>query len=620
MTVQLTSSTDHNAEATASQRASDQARQLWRFWFIVVCFLLMTGLVVLRLLDYQVVRWGGAARGAAVDAPVARGVIVDRDGQLLAGDRYFYRISATPSLITPEQRPVIADLLQQLTGLPALDTYNTLTQMADGQFAVLAPAVNLELGQKIQDWKDGKFTERLALTPAQAEIFENVYVEPTPRRFYPQAEVASHLLGFVSSASDRTAHNGLERYYDAFLRETGVGLTGKSQPLADALAVDARRFVPSAAGKDLVLTLDRTVQWIIEQELQAGLAAYGAQSGSIIVMEPETGAILGMANYPAYNPNFYAQADGQSFTNAAVSAQYEPGSIFKTITFAAAIDAGITEPDAEWGDPGVVVVGGQEIRNSDLSAHGTVTTTEALARSLNVVTAQVAQELGARDFYRYVHRFGFGEATEIDLAGEIRGALKSPGNPEWSRSDLGTNSFGQGVAVTPIQMVNAVAAIANGGRLMRPYMVAARVYGQEAQLAEPTMIQRVISAESAATMTEMMVRVVETGNYRARINGYSVAGKSGTAQIPTAEGYLEDETIVSFVGFVPADDPRFVMLVKMDRPDQVREESFEWASNTAAPLFSRTATRLLNHLNVPPDAVRLGTAEEVDGEEASGGN
>ena len=354
--------------------------------------------------------------------------------------------------------------------------------------------------------------------------------------------------------------------------------------------------------------------------MQAGLAAYGAQSGSIIVMEPKTGAVLGMANYPAYNPNFYAQADGESFTNASVSAQYEPGSIFKTITFAAAIDAGVTEADTEWGDPGTVVVGGREILNSDLSAHGTVTTTEALARSLNVVTAQVAQELGARDFYRYVHRFGFGEATEIDLAGEIRGALKSPGNPEWSRSDLGTNSFGQGVAVTPIQMVNAVAAIANGGRLMRPYMVAARVDGQEVQLTEPTMIQRVISAESAATMTEMMVRVVETGNYRARINGYSVAGKSGTASIPTAEGYLKDETIVSFVGFVPADDPQFVMLVKMDRPDQVREEGFEWASNTAAPLFARTATRLLDHLNVPPDAVRLGTVEDANGEEASSSN
>jgi len=252
-------------------------------------------------------------------------------------------------------------------------------------------------------------------------------------------------------------------------------------------------------------------------------------------------------------------------------------------------------------DDGILFVGGRPILNSNRQPNGAVDATQALAKSLNVVTAQIALKLGADHFYRYLHLFGFGEATRVDLSGEINGQLKEPGNPEWSESDLGTNSFGQGLAVTPLQMLAATASIANGGQLMRPYLVQMRVAENQVQPTTSTLVRRTIKPETATELTEMMVQVVEVGNRAAGIPGYKIAGKSGTAQIPTEEGYTEDETIVSFVGFAPADDPQFVMLIKLDRPDPAIST---WAAYTAAPAFSQIARRLLAHLNIPPDEIR----------------
>ena len=357
------------------------------------------------------------------------------------------------------------------------------------------------------------------------------------------------------------------------------------------------------AGSDIVLTLDRTIQWIIEDELEKALEKYQAQSGTIIVMEPETGAILALANAPKFDPNKYADADASAFTNPAVSAQYEPGSIYKIITMGAALDVGLIKPTTIFTDTGVISLGERAFFNSDRTAIGRVSASEALARSLNVVSVQIAAELGEETFYRYIRRFGFGDQTEVDLSGEVSGAVKWPNTQDWSLSDLGANSFGQGLAVTPLQMVSAAGSIANGGKLMRPYIVQARTQGNKMLYTEPTVMHRTISESAAHDLTEMMVDVVETGTPLARVKGYRVAGKTGTAQIPTIDGYTEDETIVSFVGFAPADDPRFVMLVKLDRPDP---DISPWATYTAAPVFAQIAARLLQHMNVPVGRISSG--------------
>ncbi|MCB0107230.1 MAG: penicillin-binding protein 2, partial [Caldilineaceae bacterium] len=293
--------------------------------------------------------------------------------------------------------------------------------------------------------------------------------------------------------------------------------------------------------------------------------------------------------------------DVARFLNPAVSALYEPGSIFKVITMAAGLDTGVITPTTPFTDTGYIVVGQRTIYNSNRTAAGATNATDALARSLNVVTAQVAERVGANNFYRYVRRFGFGDRTGVDLADEVAGLLKEPGDELWSQSDLGTNSFGQGLAVTPLQMLNSVCAIANGGLLLRPYIVQARVEDEKVLYTRPTVIQRVMSAQTAAELTDMMVTTVEIGNKAASVAGYEIAGKSGTAQIPGPEGYLEDQTINSFIGFAPAHDPQFVLLVKLDRPDPAISQ---WASYTAAPVFAQISRRLFEHLNIAPDEIR----------------
>jgi cell division protein FtsI/penicillin-binding protein 2 len=591
---------DGDASEKEASAPQSQVRETWRFVIIALIFAAATGLVLLRMLSYQLFPSSGANIAyAAPEKAVERGVIVDRNGDVFAMDRYFYTVSATASHLDEEDRQEVAAILEQLLGLDATQTKITLTEYAEREYALLAKGLTLAEIQPLLQYKT-KLEDRGELT-----VLDSVNIEASPKRFYPEGGLAAHVIGFVGvdpqDETDWTGLYGVERYYAPFLSSDGVGLPEAPNASLDDLDRDISRFLPSPVHKDVVLTLDRNMQWIVEEELERALAYYEAESGSIIVMEPQTGAILAMASRPTYDPNRYASSSLDTFNNQAITAQYEPGSIYKVITMAAAIDTGVITPTTVFTDTGSISMGGRVFFNSNRRAYGRITLKDAFARSLNVVTVQVAQRLGAEDFYRYVRRFGFGQSTEIDLANEGRGLVKSPGDPTWSVSDLGANAFGQGLAVTPIQMLNAVAAIANHGTLMRPYIVQDRIENDEVLHTEPTVVRQVISPESAATMTDLMIYVVDVGVKAAIIPGYTVAGKTGTAQIPTEEGYTEDETIVSFVGFAPADDPKVVVLVKMDRPNP---NISPWAAYTAAPVFAKVTRRLLEYLNVPPDDVR----------------
>lgn len=593
------------------EEADPMPRHTGRLWFIVGIFAVLCAFVLMRLLSYQVFSTEKVLTEIPVPRSAERGTIVDRDGEILAADRFFYEIVTTPNLITDEDdRLLLANTLERLAGIPAPDTIGTLIENPQSQYAQLAVGLPQDVELRINAWRN-EFPEEAAKVPSFS-------IRPIPERYYPQGELASHLIGFVTSNAERQAYYGVEHYYNRFLQtETNIGLTERTNRSVKELSADITRFLPSIASKDLVLTIDRAVQWIIEDELRSGIDFYRAQRGTIIVMEPKTGAILGLANWPAFDPNRYDNADTEHFRNPAVSEQYEPGSIFKVITFAAGLDTGKVLTDTQFLDTGQYFIGERVILNSNRGAAGQVSATQALARSINVVTAQVAAEVGAKDFYKYVRRFGFGKATEVDLAHEVTGLLKSPGSDEWSLSDLGTNSFGQGIAVTPIQMVSAVGAIANEGKLMRPYIVQERIYNGRVQTTQPTVIHNALQAESARKLTKMMVDVVDYGVQNAIVPNYTVAGKTGTAQIPVKGGYAEDETIVSFVGFVPSQDPQFVVLVKLDRPDT---SISQWAAYTAAPIFRRVAYRIVEQLNIPPDAAPQEEEEvaENEGGENSG--
>jgi cell division protein FtsI/penicillin-binding protein 2 len=338
------------------------------------------------------------------------------------------------------------------------------------------------------------------------------------------------------------------------------------------------------------------VQYILWRELKAALEKYRAVSGTIVVLDPRTGAVLGAASLPSYDPNRYEQAEPILYDDPVVSQEYEPGSVFKVITMAAGLDSGLVTPDSTYEDTGKVEIAGAVIENWDRLAHGRATMTEVLALSLNTGAVYVSTTLGPDLFYKYVAAFGFGAPTGIDLEAEADGIVKVPGDGSWYEADLATNAFGQGLAVTPLQMALSFAAIANDGLLMRPYLVEAISSGGELRTIEPRSARQVVTPETARTLIGMMVEAVEKETASARVPGYTVAGKTGTAQIPIPGGYHPSDTIASFVGFLPADDPQLCILVKIDRP-----KASQWGSQVAAPVFSRVATELVLLLGIEPE-------------------
>ncbi len=356
-----------------------------RLQVVIAVIVLLGGLLVLRLLDMQLRTWSEYDPNAnsidaryTVDDSTPWGVIVDRDGVLLAGDRFTYRVTATPKHIERENWAALSEQLARLAGIPAEQVWNRLAANPDAAYVVLASNVSFPMGRALIDAKQEEIdnadsSQDLSLLP-----LGNVFVHAQPRRFYPQASLASQVLGFLNA--ERKPVLGLERYYTSFLPSNGVGLPRGNISPRTVLSPQQRKFLPSGSEKGLVLTIDRTIQWIIEEELADGVQFYGAESGSVIVMEPTTGAILGMANYPTFDANQYEDADPASFTNSTVSAQYEPGSIFKVITVAGAVDAGAVESTTIFTDTGTIVIGQRTIQNSGRNAMGQLMVADALAQ------------------------------------------------------------------------------------------------------------------------------------------------------------------------------------------------------------------------------------------------
>jgi cell division protein FtsI/penicillin-binding protein 2 len=301
-----------------------------------------------------------------------------------------------------------------------------------------------------------------------------------------------------------------------------------------------------------------------------------------------------MANWPTYSPRDYGLVqDKNQYVNTAISWAYEPGSVFKPLTLAAALEARVIRPDDAYDDRGEIIVGGQRILNSDKKAHGRTTMTELLAYSRNVGAAHVATLLGPARFCEMIRRFGFGEITGVDLALEVPGSMRAPGSPIWHMSDLGTNSFGQGIDVTPLQVAAAYGALANDGWLMRPFVVSHVHDGKGLGAHKPVRVRPVISSQTSQQITKLMADAVELAFQEPLVPGYRFAAKSGTSQIPEQEGYQDKDVVASFVGFGPLPDPRFVILVKYDKP----REGY-WGSEVAAPAFSKLARYLVDYYGI----------------------
>lgn len=511
----------------------------------------------------------------------ARGIIYDRTGQRLAVNALNYRVAISPNLVgSPDA------MVQQLSTILNLDPLRVNEIVRSGsQYALLANNV------------DGETYEQLIALGSNALIFEQI-----PRRYYPQG-IAGPLIGFFSGAGEGfRGYTGIEGYYE----QTLAGRTRQAEISTIPFDVPVAGDAPEK-GADLVLTIDRDIQFLVEEALAAAVASTQATGGDIIVMNPHNGDILAMASLPTFDSNNPPYEDARLLRNPAVSDTYEPGSVMKVITVAAALQEGVITPDWVYNDEGRYEVGGIPIMNWDRSSYGVVDVETVLVESLNIGAAKIAvEQLGRQAFYNMLGAFGFGSRSRVDLEGEQAGLVRIPGDSAWSESDLGTNSFGQGLTVTPLQMLNSFNVIANGGLLYQPRVVKQVIRGNEVINMPTTVTRRVLSTSVAEQVTQMMVAAVERGlDELARVDGYSVAGKTGTAEIPSPVGYISGSTIVTFIGFLPADQPQVSILVKLDRP-----QSNTFASYTAAPVFRDLASKLVIYLEIPPDAERAELIQE----------
>ena len=447
------------------------------------------------------------------------------------------------------------------------------------------------------------------ISPDEAGQIQNLNIEGVgmfhePHRYYPQGQLAGQVIGFVGR--DAEGLEGLELRYNEYIR----GETGSSVSERDALGrrvlVEGVEGLQVPAGGDIHLTLDTSIQHLAEKELEASIDKYRAKAGVAIAVEPRTGEILALVNYPTFNPNNYSAASPEQRRNRAVTDSFEPGSTFKTIVAAAALEEGIVEKeDLFFCEYGKFSYAGRIIH--DTHPHGWLPFSKILQVSSNIGFSKVADKLKKDRFFKYIEKFGFGQVTGIDMPGEAPGLLRRP--ETWSGIDLATHAFGQGLSATPLQMVMAYAAIANGGFLMRPYVVRRALSPKGEVLVEnqPHVVRRVVSERTARLLASMLQDVTTEGGTgkMAKVEGFDVAGKTGTAQKVDLVngGYDAKKRVASFVGFVPADDPRLVLMVLVDEP-----QSNVYGGVVAAPVFQNIARGALRHFGVAAQ-----TAEPIAG-------
>ena len=516
--------------------------------------------------------------------PAQRGKILveDSDGELypLGTNVTLFSLTVVPAQI---KRPeLVASKLMPFLSGAGIEESDLIAKLSS-KSKYLPP-----LKRKIEE-KEAQAIADLDLT--------GVYLTPELYRYYPENIMAAQALGFVNR--DGKGQYGVEGYLDKQLGGKAGLLEAEQDVFGQQIALGKRQNVDPENGLDVVLTIDRAIQYHVEKALKEAVEKHKADKGSVIIMDPETGKIIAMAQYPNFDPNNYNTQDLALFNNLNTSLTYEPGSVFKVITMAAGIDAGLVAPSTTYTDPGEVQINDRTIKNSDKVAHGTQTMTQVLEKSLNTGAIFVVQKLGKNLFRKYLEQFGFLSPTGIEVAGEVSAQVKQLRN--WSDVDLATMSFGQGIAITPIQMLAAVGAIANDGKLMQPHIVDKILYPSGAVSIGPDVRGQVISAQAAQLVSAMMVGVVERGHgQKAGVRGYYIAGKTGTAQIPNpnGSGYLAEgvgSTIGTFVGFGPVENPKFVMIARIDRPRDV-----VYAESSAAPLFGGIAKFLLDYWRIPP--------------------
>lgn len=525
----------------------------------------------------------------------ARGLIYDRWGNLMAGNKMVYEIGV--ELQDVSNPHTIALTLNYVLGLDYAQIFAAASQPAskNAVYAVLANNVDPEKVRQIQ-----QIRAQISIAPSSGKdekppSLRGLVFYPHLQRTYPEKDLGSNFLGFVSR--EGKGYFGVEEKFNDLL-------AGKPKTIwvpNDPNRVEELPEVPD--GASLVLTIDRTIQAEVERILDSAVEANGAESGTIVVIDPETGEIMAIATTPRLDLNEYWRYS-EVFTkdtpfNRAISQAYETGSVYKVLTMAAGLDSGAVKPETSFLDTGVFEIGGTYIYNWNSGAWGPQDMQGCMQHSLNVCLAWIATQTGAKDFYRYMQNFGIGHLSGVDMAGEVPGRLKVPGDEDWYDADLGTNAFGQGVSATPIQMAAAISSIANDGKMMAPHIVRSMVNKGFQHDFEIRTLGMPVRAETARELSEMLARSLETEASDALVTGYRMAGKTGTGEIPTPFGYTSNQTNTSFVGWGPVDDPKFVVYIWLEKPT-----SSIWGSEVASPVFREVVENLVVLMKLPPDEVR----------------
>jgi len=561
-------------------------RLTWRVALLALVLLAAAGGLVARLAYVQVVhhdRYLAAAQEEHLERRLvrsARGAILDRNGFPLATSIDVYDLYVDRrAWREPGAAQAVATALAPHLQQDADALHSRFLDNAGGPIELIDAGLEFAAGQEI---------EKLGLA--------GVVLAGATERVYPEGDLASGILGFLGR--DHTGLAGVEADLEDVLGGVPGAIYFERDGGGNPIAFGSARAEPGRPGADVRLTIDRYIQRLVENELDKQIKDHKATGGTIIVMEPKTGAILAMASRPSFRLSQLSLDSPQLdlYRNRAVTDLYEPGSVLKVITMATAIDLDLVNPNTTYYDAGVVEKGGYTFKNWDFSTNGVTTMTQLLQKSLNTGAIWLSDQIGATRLYDSIRRFGFGESTHSGLGGEAAGLLRTNKDSGWYPADLATNSYGQGIAATPLQLITAISSVINGGKLMRPYIVQQTSGPDGTRVFEPVVVRQAVSEQTSRTMVEMMNAVVDGVPYhRAQVKGYHVGGKTGTTLVSIPTGYALDSTLASFVGFAPVEDPAFIMLVKIDQP-----QDDPLGGIVAAPVFGRLAPQILNYLNIPP--------------------
>jgi cell division protein FtsI/penicillin-binding protein 2 len=562
---------------------------------LFVVFVLTFAAMAARLVMLQVVQAPAYAKLAAsqrqtvIEYPARRGAIFDREGEPLAISVDLQTICVDPSLVG-DAREAAAQLAPILGMEPVVLEGKLLTP--DSRFVYLARQVDPKVAKKV---------EKLRLP--------GIFMQSEPKRYYPGGRLASHVLGFVDI--DGKGLEGIEASYEEILKGVPGQRTLEQDPTREIdLPQDGENYDPPEAGRALFLTIDKQLQYFTELTLAEATQRYHAEAGTAIVMRPDTGEVLALANVPTFDPNKPGEATTEQRRNRALVDVYEPGSAFKIVTAAGALQQGVVTPLTSFGVPDSFAYSDRVFHDSHPHPPMQMTTTQIIEQSSNVGTIQIGLRLGGAMLDRYVRKFGFGRETGLDFPGESSGIVLD--RDDWTGPTIATIPIGQGIAVTAMQMAAAYSTLANDGVWVEPKLVTAITNAKGRVQSSPTPTRkRVVSRSTAHQMARILTGVVDRGTgIEAQIPGYAIAGKTGTAQKPLETGGYGDSYVASFAGFAPAHDPAVVVIVVLDNPSPI------WGGNTAAPTFKLITEYALRHLGIAPSADAEKEAKEIQEENA----